>query len=251
MSYSEAFKHFRDQGAGTKFTWRGSKQAAYKKGEEPWKSKPRAMTKEEFDARMEGRPSRLRLPQIGPVDLEDEATRPKPGSGYTTPGRRYTGTYGETREAMDESGVTPEQKSTALKIGVGTLASAIGGPELAALRGAGNAERVAAGSRGMSMAEREAARRAEDAAAERVARGLSRRDMPDFSTRYRAGEAARAAREAFRRNRQLDERLASDMAGSYRKGGKVKKMAGGGSVGSASRRADGIASRGKTKGRFV
>ena len=55
MSYSEAFKHFRDQGAGTKFTWRGSKQAAYKKGEEPWKSKPRAMTKEEFDARMEGR----------------------------------------------------------------------------------------------------------------------------------------------------------------------------------------------------
>ena len=35
MSYSEAFKHFRGQGSGTKFTWRGSKQAAYKKGEEP------------------------------------------------------------------------------------------------------------------------------------------------------------------------------------------------------------------------
>lgn len=37
----------------------------------------------------------------------------------------------------------------------------------------------------------------------------------------------------------------------YRKGGKVKKMARGGSVSSASKRADGIAQRGKTKGRFV
>jgi len=35
MSYGEAFRHFRGQGSGTKFTWRGSKQAAYKKGEEP------------------------------------------------------------------------------------------------------------------------------------------------------------------------------------------------------------------------
>jgi hypothetical protein len=36
----------------------------------------------------------------------------------------------------------------------------------------------------------------------------------------------------------------------YRKGGRVKKS-GGGSISSASRRADGIAQRGKTKGRFV
>ena len=34
-------------------------------------------------------------------------------------------------------------------------------------------------------------------------------------------------------------------------GGKVKKMKSGGSTGSASKRADGIASKGKTKGRFV
>jgi hypothetical protein len=38
--------------------------------------------------------------------------------------------------------------------------------------------------------------------------------------------------------------------GMMKKGGKVKKMASGGSV-SASRRGDGIASRGKTKGRMV
>lgn len=38
---------------------------------------------------------------------------------------------------------------------------------------------------------------------------------------------------------------------AMRKGGKVKKMAKGGSTSSASRRADGCATKGKTKGRFV
>ena len=39
-------------------------------------------------------------------------------------------------------------------------------------------------------------------------------------------------------------------APAMKKGGKVKKMASGGSV-SASRRGDGIASKGKTKGRYL
>jgi hypothetical protein len=38
---------------------------------------------------------------------------------------------------------------------------------------------------------------------------------------------------------------------AFKKGGKVKKMAKGGSVSSASKRADGCATKGKTKGRFV
>ena len=37
----------------------------------------------------------------------------------------------------------------------------------------------------------------------------------------------------------------------YKKGGKVKKMAKGGSVSSASKRADGCATKGKTKGRMI
>ena len=37
----------------------------------------------------------------------------------------------------------------------------------------------------------------------------------------------------------------------FKKGGKVKKMAKGGSVSSASKRGDGIATKGKTKGKFV
>lgn len=39
--------------------------------------------------------------------------------------------------------------------------------------------------------------------------------------------------------------------GEYRRGGKVKKMASGGMTSSASKRADGCATKGKTKGRFV
>jgi hypothetical protein len=39
--------------------------------------------------------------------------------------------------------------------------------------------------------------------------------------------------------------------GGMKKGGKVKKMAKGGSVSSASKRGDGCATKGKTKGRFV
>lgn len=41
------------------------------------------------------------------------------------------------------------------------------------------------------------------------------------------------------------------MRRGMKKGGCVKKMKSGGSVGSASKRADGIATKGKTKGRFV
>lgn len=43
---------------------------------------------------------------------------------------------------------------------------------------------------------------------------------------------------------------AEDRKKEYKRGGAVKKMASGGSVSSASRRADGIAQRGKTKGKF-
>ena len=46
-----------------------------------------------------------------------------------------------------------------------------------------------------------------------------------------------------------DKRRRSGVAPTMKKGGKVKKMAKGGST--ASKRADGCASKGKTKGRFV
>ena len=54
--------------------------------------------------------------------------------------------------------------------------------------------------------------------------------------------------------RRMEEQAAAEQAaagGGMKKGGKVKKMAKGGSVGSASKRADGIATKGKTRGRMV
>jgi hypothetical protein len=55
--------------------------------------------------------------------------------------------------------------------------------------------------------------------------------------------------ESARRDTSLRGKI-REMTG-MKKGGKVKKMKKGGTVSSASKRADGIATKGKTKGRFV
>jgi hypothetical protein len=52
-----------------------------------------------------------------------------------------------------------------------------------------------------------------------------------------------------KRKRKEDRAGMSESGEGMRKGGKVKKMAKGGST--ASKRADGCATKGKTKGRFV
>lgn len=176
------------------------------------KTPARTASADDFD--MSGGEPKLNLPKLGRVDLEEEGRRPKPGSAYRTPGQRYTGTYGETREAMDESGITPEQKETALKVGAGTLAAAVGGPELAALRGAGTEYSSAGFMRGLTLAERERAAAAAEKAAEKVRR-----------LKETAEARSRLSRGAV-----------------YKKGGTVS---------SASKRADGIAQRGKTRGRYI
>ena len=79
------------------------------------------------------------------------------------------------------------------------------------------------------------AERAADKAGQSARVGMSRRDIPRYDERYRAGESA-----AQRRRDLEDSALSGQM---YRKGGRVKS--------SASSRADGIARKGKTKGRIV
>lgn len=92
-------------------------------------------------------------------------------------------------------------------------------------------------------------RRAADKASEMEGKVLARKDIPSYSERYRASESAAARRASSPRRkreeaeRRLDEKLASDMAGGYKRGGKIKS--------SASSRADGIAQRGKTRGRYI
>lgn len=67
--------------------------------------------------------------------------------------------------------------------------------------------------------------------------------------------ARKAAKEGGMRGRPMVEDIMvaeeAPAGAMMRKGGKVKKMAKGGSVSSASKRGDGCATKGKTKGRFV
>ncbi len=61
--------------------------------------------------------------------------------------------------------------------------------------------------------------------------------------------AKRNAASGMRARPMVEEVMVAEEAPAMRKGGKVKKMAKGGST--ASKRADGCATKGKTKGRFV
>jgi hypothetical protein len=117
-------------------------------------------------------------------------------------GRRYTGTYGETREAL--SSLSPSQKRKALAAGV-TTASAL-------------------------------------SPARAGAKFLSK--MSDLEKAVLAGAVGKgAAVTAFDKEQRRKKETEEKNQPSYRKGGSVKS--------SASRRADGIAQRGKTRGKFI
>jgi len=84
-------------------------------------------------------------------------------------------------------------------------------------------------------------------------KGMAQMNEAAPSMTTRAKEAAEAAAARFRK-KPLSEADTTGGAGryGYKKGGAVKKkMASGGMTGSASKRADGIASKGKTRGRMV
>ena len=77
--------------------------------------------------------------------------------------------------------------------------------------------------------------RAADKAGENARRGLSRRGLPRYDERYRASSEGSDRRAAY--STELPEGL------KFKRGGSVKS--------SASKRADGIAQRGKTRGRMI
>jgi hypothetical protein len=97
--------------------------------------------------------------------------------------------------------------------------------------------------------------------------GSSENDMGPFPTGTRAkglefvnpkdNERVKKSQEAARAQMLKDikaSRSGPEVPGEYRKKGgaiKAKKMAKGGSVSSASKRADGCATKGKTKGRII
>lgn len=205
LTFKEAFRMAVDDGKSS-FTWRGKKYSTEMAKEKPSKSEA---SKDE-DSGTSGGPRSRTSPRMQSVEIT--AKREKKES----PGRRYTGEYGETREAL--SNLTPEQKARALKMGAGVAAMALGGPELAGAKAA----RGAFSARGFTLAERERAAAAAEQAAQKI--------------------------KAFKDT--AEARMRMGRGSVYKKGGSVKRYASGGSVSSASKRADGIAQRGKTKGRM-
>jgi hypothetical protein len=143
---------------------------------------------------------------------------------------RYSGVYGETREAL--ASLSPEEKKKALEMGVAGAAALAG---VGSVARANIPLRVKQAMRRMETARINEAERAADKAGEAARRGMSRRGIPRYDERYRASSEGSDRRAAY--------------ADELPEGLKFKR---GGSVGSsASRRADGKAVKGKTRGRVI
>ena len=198
MSFGAAFRKARaGKGSGESFTWRGN---TYSTNVEKEGYSPRKLGEE-------GGETRGPTGRRGPTRTVTVSTKRED----KTPGRRFTGTYGETSEAL--SSLSPEQKKAALAAGVGTAASMAAAPALGAAGAVGRTGTV--GVRGITLAQRE-----RDAAA-----------------------AAEYAQRMKRLKDTAEARARMGRGSTYKRGGAVKS--------SASRRADGIAQRGKTRGKYV
>ena len=194
---------------------------------------PRRVSSMEFIRKYEDSPASSRIQEEASVS----ARKPK----QNLPGDRSTG-FSEQQGAAKSPYVDLDQEradEAIRRMGDAALYAnaAVVGREMAAKM----ATDIAKGVRRINlplrykqmMRRRETARinemeRAADKAGEAARRGMSRRGTPRYDERYRASEEGAKRREEF-----FD---------SFRKGGKVK---------SSCCRGDGIAKRGKTRGKFV
>jgi hypothetical protein len=96
------------------------------------------------------------------------------------------------RSQVEETGMTAEERKNLVKSGA--LAATTMLPAGRALRAGDKAYDAAKAAK--------AAQKAEDAVIEKAARGLSRRDMPSYSERYRARKRAEEQRAAKREGRE-------------------------------------------------
>jgi hypothetical protein len=137
-------------------------------------------------------------------------------------------------------GNSPLDSLNAFGPGVGAVGRIIG-------RGAGAL--MSAARKGITAGRAEAA--ANNVMRAAKARADQAREM-NMAKDAAAREAADTVRVARRAPRSLEEEtMAGEGNPHFKRGGAVKKMAFGGSVSSASKRADGIATKGKTKGRYL
>lgn len=243
---------------------------------EAYKNRPKSLEGnlkllQELRARGEQTPARKMSVDEFMADVEQRQMGPAPSAGGSLRGpqnpRRYAGQgAAETQarratEAMErnrsrlpsdratnfrtqaeETGLTADERAEKAREYAGNIAMAAGAARLGSLAGAPYARTAGQ------------FRRAADEASEKIGRRLSRRGVPSDAERYAAGESAAARRAEFRRRKEMSEAMdrfrgekeaASRLSRGavYKKGGVVKSA--------ASRRADGIAARGKTRGKFV
>lgn len=193
------------------FTWRGKKYTT--EMAEDKSSKKTESEDEETGTR--GGPTGRRGPRTPTVTVTAKRDKPK------LPSDRATG----YRSQVEETGMSPEERRDAVRdVAIGAATMLPAGRAASALRGAASMGRAGeVGVRGAALAERERSAAAASQYAERMKR------MKE--TAEARGKLSRGA--------------------TYKRGGSVKRYAAGGSVSSASRRADGIASKGKTRCKIV
>jgi hypothetical protein len=205
-----------------------------------------------------------RYPEQGAAERQaTRATEAMKRNRSRLPSDRATG----FRTQAEETGLTADERAEKAREYIGNIAMTAGAARLGAAAASPYARTVGQ------------FRRAGDKAAEMEGKILARKGVPSEAERYRAGEEAIRRRAEFRAKKEAEKALAAERERSaaaatsyadrmklmkdtaeararmgrgatYKHGGKVHKYAGGGSVSSASRRADGIAKKGKTRGKI-
>jgi hypothetical protein len=229
MSFDDAFKKKRRElGPGKTFTWQGKKYTTDRKDGSMDDLTPRGNLPSPEDEVTEGGPTQRNSPRRTPKR-----------KGIPLPSDRATG----FRDQVKETGMTPDERSDA--VGKFALGAASLLPAGRVARGLQTAKRrYDIGRRVDAMTENQ-----QKTAFLRAAREAREVD----------GMKSGGSVEKFRKGGMPDltgdgKVTRADVLkgrGVFKHGGNVKKYASGGSVSSASKRADGCATKGKTKGRFV
>jgi hypothetical protein len=232
MSFDDAFKtKRRELGPGKTFTWQGEKYTTDKKDDSMDDLTPRGNLPSSEDDATEGGPTQRNTPR-----------NPPKRKGIPLPSDRATG----YRSQVKETGMTPDERSDA--VGKFALGAASLLPAGRVVRGAQTAVRrygIGRNYEALSEGQRRAAANAANLAA---------RPRPIVDGMKSGGSV-----EKFRKGGIPDltgdgKVTRADVLkgrGVFKHGGSTKKYAAGGSVSSASKRADGCATKGKTRGKMV
>jgi hypothetical protein len=234
QSFGAAFKAAR--GAGDKeFTWQGKRYTTQTK-EEAQKAKAASAAKETD-----------RRPKQSYFTTDDEYAHPRNASYFTTDDEYAHPTVKESKTALslkDRIAQIPSGSDKAPIEGQRVEPYSEFGSNVANnLAALGPARLAGIGAIGMEMMGAKALRQAEAA---RMARSQK------LAEELRRSQPGTKFSSTSKKPSKVTKKFNDEEANvEFKRGGKVKKMAFGGSISKASKRADGIAQRGKTRGRYI